>query len=74
LLSKSLEWAFKKAIVAVTPPADKTTIRSVRTIDKCLAASDVLKQADPPDDGQAYTMWECINMLKERMGNYLEPS
>jgi hypothetical protein len=64
-LSKSLECAFNEAIVAVTPPADKATIGSVRTIDKYLAASDVLKQADPPDDGQAYTMRECINMLKD---------
>jgi hypothetical protein len=64
-LSKSLEGAFNKAVVAVTPPADKVTIRSVRTIEKYLAASDVLKQADPPDDGQAYTMWECIHMLKD---------
>jgi hypothetical protein len=32
-LSKSLEGAYNKAVVAVTPPADKATIRSVRTID-----------------------------------------
>jgi hypothetical protein len=64
-LYKSLEGAFNEAVVDVTPPADKATIRSVRTIDKYLAASDVLKQADPSDDGKAYTMWECVNMLKD---------
>jgi hypothetical protein len=37
----------------------------VRTVEKYLAASDVLKQADPPDDGKVYTMWECINMLRD---------
>jgi hypothetical protein len=45
--------------------SDATKIRKARSTVNLLNRSDVLKHADPPDDGKAYTMWECINMLKD---------